>query len=298
MKFAHISDLHLNTYNNDLSYQRVNQLLKHLSKIGIDHLIITGDLTENGQEKEFVIIRRLLKRYGFLSGDKLSLVIGNHDIFGGVLAAEDILNFPAKCAETNYNSKITDFISYFPESFENCSFISQKGFFPFVKILQDVQIIGMNSIAQYSKLKNSFASNGKISNSQFVLSTNLLRNYTNIKYKIVLVHHHFHKTKTNAKSSLGTVWQNIEKQTIRLKNKRRLFNLFKRENVSLVLHGHVHQMKEYQRKGIRFINAGGSVKNQNKSIIQSYLLDFNGTGIETELLKFDFAVKRSPLLKN
>jgi predicted phosphodiesterase len=86
-----------------------------------------------------------------------------------------------------------------------------------------------------------------------------------------LIHHHFNKLKLHSKSTFGSLWGNIEKQTMKLRNKRRLFNLFNEFNVDVVLHGHVHESKEYFRKGVRFLNAGATIKNNHHSVIVNYL---------------------------
>lgn len=272
MLIAHISDLHLNSFYNDSVFKRIHLLLKHISERNVDHLIITGDLTDNATEKDLEIFRRMLKRHDFLSGDRVSIVIGNHDIFGGVQKAEEIFIFPEKCGTVNYNKKVSSFVSYFSEAFENCEYLSPKDFFPFAKRINNTLLIGLNSIAPYSKLSNPFGSNGEISTSQFSEMFELLKSAEkDIKYKIVLIHHHFNKLKLKPKSTFGSIWGNVEKQTMKLRNKRRLFTLFKEFNVDLVLHGHVHESKEYFRKGVRFLNAGDTIKNDSHSMSVNYL---------------------------
>ena len=272
MRIAHISDLHLNSFYNDSVFKRIDLLLKHIAKSNVDHLIITGDITDNATEKDLEIFRRMLKRNGFLSGNRLSIVIGNHDIFGGVQKAEDIFTFPENCSSVNYNKKISNFVSYFPEAFENCEYLSPKDFFPFAKRINNNLLIGLNSVSVYSKLSNPFGSNGEISASQFSEMYELLKSAEkDIKYKIVMIHHHFNKIKLKPKSTFGSIWGNVEKQTMKLRNKRRLFTLFKEFDVDIVLHGHVHESKEYFRKGIRFLNAGATIKNEHHSMIINYL---------------------------
>lgn len=46
---------------------------------------------------------------------------------------------------------------------------------------------------------------------------------------------------------------------MKLHGKKRLFQLFKERDVALVLHGHVHVNGEYVRKGVQFVNGGGSL---------------------------------------
>lgn len=287
MLIAHISDLHLNSFYNDSNFKKVKFLIKYISEKKADHLVLTGDITDNASEKDLEMFRRLLKTYGYLNSEKLSIVIGNHDIFGGVQKAEEIFTFPEKCNSIDYEKRVKDFVNFFPEAFSNCFYLSPDNYFPFAKKIDDLLLIGLNSVAKYSKIANSFGSNGEITASQFGETVDLLKSLNeNIKLRIILIHHHFNKLKNNAKSTFGSIWSGIEKQTMKLRNKRRLFNLFNEFKIDLVLHGHVHESGEYYRKGIRFINAGATVKNKDNSIKINFLeinkgkIEFHNHNIE------------------
>jgi len=288
---VHISDLHLNSFYNDSIFKRVNYLLKQISENKVDHLIITGDITDNASEKDFEIFRRMLTKYGFMKGEKLSIIPGNHDIYGGIQKAEDIFTFPEKCDKINYYKRVNNFLSYFPEAFSNCQYLSSKSFFPFAKKINNTLIVGLNSIAQYSKLSNPFGSNGEIDATQFGELFDILKTTEkDVKHKIVLIHHHFNKLKSEAKSTFGSIWSGIEKQTMKLKGKRRLFNLFKEYNIDIVLHGHVHESKEYFRKGVRFLNAGATIKCNKQTMKLNYLTIAKGK-IEVDIQSINFPDK-------
>ncbi len=291
LKIAHISDLHLNSFFNDSTYKKLEFLLKNISDQKVDHLVITGDLTDNAERTDFLLLRRLLKRYGFLSGQKLSLTIGNHDIFGGVQKPDDIFLFGDKCRNVDYKKKVSDFISYFPEAFENCDYVD-KDYFPFLKIINDVLFLGINSIAEYSAINNPFASNGEVSLSQFNKTLELLSKHSvDYLHIFVLIHHHFNKIKSNSKSSLGMIWKNIEKQTMKLKNKKRLFKLFKNFNVDFVLHGHLHESKEYTRREIRFLNAGATIRGKHENRISYNIIDTENKKINIKMFELEANVK-------
>jgi len=288
---AHISDLHLNSFYNDSTFQLSNRLLKFISDKNVDHLIVTGDITDNANPKDLEIFRRILKKHGFLNGDRLTIIFGNHDIFGGVQKAEDIFTFPEKCSKTNYNQSIENFLSYFPEAFDNCYYLSNKNFFPFAKKLNDVLIIGTNTIAKYSKLTNPFGSNGEIDASQFGEIYDILKGTNkDTKFKIILTHHHFNKIKNEAKSTFGSLWSNIEKHTMKLKGKRRLFNLFKEYKIDIVLHGHLHDSRTYHRKNIRFLNAGATIKNNGDGLRVNFL-NLKEDQINVKIKRLDYPVK-------
>lgn len=292
MKIAHISDLHL-----DAKYKRVNIenaecLLKHISRNRFDHLVISGDITENAEESAFVLTRKLLRKHGFLDPQKLTMTIGNHDIFGGVHLAEDVLNYPAKCREVDFDEKVKKFCYYFREAFENTKRPADDRFFPFIKELGDVILIGLNSIAEYSALKNPFASNGKISSRQFGEMNGLLEGLDTSGKKIIAVsHHHFCKDSIDTTNSSGTIWQAIEKQTMKLRNKKRVIKSLKKTGAEIVLHGHLHENSDYIRKGLKFLNAGGSVLGSRANIIKINEIEVTNNVITHKISAIESSLK-------
>ena len=286
MKIAHISDLHLNTFYRDSNLREIKSLLSYCLEIGVNHLTITGDLTDNSCEDDLRILRKTLISFGFDTDEKLSVIVGNHDIYGGVQKAEDIFNFPDRCRKTNYYEKIKSFNSIFDFTFENCVYRSEDLFYPYAKIINDVLITGINSNAEYSPLSNPFASNGEVSEQQQSEIIKILSRYgSTVKHRIILIHHHFNKIKSLNNFSSAGLWQNIEKQTMKLRKKKKLLKIFNYFNVDLVLHGHLHDTETYQKSGIIFYNAGGSVKSVNTKKLKFNLVNIDSDGIKVELIK-------------
>ncbi len=282
MRIAHLSDFHFTTFFKKSNLDVIHYLLKYAVRNNADHIVITGDLTDNADHTDFLILRRLFEKLGLLNSQKLSLIIGNHDIFGGVQTAEDIFTFPGKCRTVDFNKQVKQFYKFFKETFENCAYLSVN-IFPYAKIVNGVLLLGMNSIAGYSTTKNIFASNGSVNLEQLNETIRILERYNNIvSRKIILIHHHFNKIKINNNNSFGSFWQNIEKQTMKLRKKKRLLNLFKIFDVDLVLHGHLHETMEYKRKGIRFLNAGGSLKGPDANEMKINFIDINPSSIKTK----------------
>jgi 3',5'-cyclic-AMP phosphodiesterase len=201
MKIAHISDLHLTTFFNENNLEDIELALQYIYEMDVDHVAITGDLTDNANPGDFILLRNLFEKYDMLHPGKLSVVTGNHDIFGGVQTAEDIFTFPEKCRILNYKEKVDEFYNYFRETFKGCQYFSNENKFPYAKVINDVLIIGLNSIAEYSKIKNPFASNGKVNLQQFIELVEILDTYKTIRHKIVLIHHYFNKMKMNPQSN-------------------------------------------------------------------------------------------------
>ncbi|MGB8318439.1 MAG: metallophosphoesterase [Ignavibacteriaceae bacterium] len=286
MKIAHLSDLHFTTFFRKDNLEKIEYLLKYALRNKFDHLVISGDLTHNADPEDFEILRDLLKRYNLLSSDRLSLVIGNHDIFGGPQTAEDVFLFPEKCKLVDYDKKIKEFGDYFSEAFQYCSDINGDNFFPYVKKFHDVIIFGLNSIAKYSKINNPFASNEKINKDDFnFLATKLEKYYIDQAKKLIIIHHHFNKIKVVKNPSASSFWQNIEKQTMKLKKKKKLFQLFSLFGVDLVLHGHIHESNEYIRKGTRFLNAGASVLGTEPVELKINFVNIKNSCIDTQIHK-------------
>ncbi|MFA3784067.1 metallophosphoesterase [Melioribacteraceae bacterium 4301-Me] len=271
MKIAHISDLHLSNTFKEKNRFITQRLIEDALENGAEHFVVTGDIADNAQESDFLIFREILEKYNLLRSERTSIVIGNHDIFGGVQTAEDVLNFPYRCLNTDYDKKVNEFVSIFKELFENTIHYSKNEFFPYIKELKNTILFGVNSVAEYSKIKNPFASCGKVTKKQYLILDELFEFFKKTdKKKILMIHHHFYKKSKKTSSSDNALWDKIESYTMKLRGKKKLFKLFLQNKIDLVLHGHSHEMCDYHRKGIRFLNAGASV--EGKSELPSYFM--------------------------
>lgn len=287
MKIAHISDLHLDANYKESNRINTLQLLDYISDSNFDHVIISGDITENAESTAFELARNIFKKYDLLRPDKLTLTIGNHDIFGGVHLAEDVVNFPSKCRKTNFHQKVKEFAHYFRETFSK-NIYNSDNIFPFVKELDDVIITGLNSIAYYSIYKNPFASNGKISTSQIEQVGKILEERASgSKRRIVVSHHHFKKDSNDNTTSSATLWQAVERQTMKLRNKKKVIKRLANIGTEYLLHGHLHESGSYKRKNIQFLNAGGSVLGNNFGKLAVNEITVNSDGISHKITLID-----------
>lgn len=286
MLIAHLSDLHLNTLFSDSNIRKIEKLLDYIIENQADHLIITGDLTDNADESDWLLLRNQLNKRKLLNSDSLTVLPGNHDIFGGPQRAEDIFDFPSRCKKVDYYEKLKSFNNYFEESFENCLYVSQNHNYPFLKALNDeVLIIGMNSIIEYSLTKNTFASNGEIKLNQFFEIEQALKKFQSEgQVKIAAIHHHFNKLRSTKRSIVG-LWQTIEKQTMKLRKKKRLFSLFNKYKIDLILHGHIHFNEYYERKGLNFLNGGASIKGYSGHSLRVNFIEVKGKNLKCTLHK-------------
>ena len=278
MKIIHISDLHLNTSLRNSHLEEIKSILNFISKESFDHLIISGDLTDNADSQDF-------EKNNLLRSDRLSLMPGNHDIYGGIVTPDDIFTFHEKCQKINYHLRLNEFYIYFFETFENC--VYRNDYYPYAKLIEDVLIVAMNSVMPYSKVGNPFASNGSVSLDQYNEVIKILEENSFAKRKLLFTHHHFNKIESLKTGGLHNVWHNVEKQTIKLKKKNRLFNMFRNHNVDLVLHGHYHKSEEYYRKGTRFLNAGATIKDNGRKTVQINYIEITKEKISVEIKKND-----------
>jgi 3',5'-cyclic AMP phosphodiesterase CpdA len=282
MRILHISDLHLNPNYHKINIDKTRLAFSEALKKGFDHLIITGDVAHDADKESFLIFKNILKEFSLLDSPKTTIVIGNHDIFGGVYSVKDLINFPERCKFTNFEQKVMEFVNYFEELFVDCIFPSEENIFPFAKIIGDFVFIGINTNDVYSVLKNPFASNGKITDKDFENLKLLLKNSKlDGKKKIILSHHHFYKNNYEAKSSGNDLWNKIEGYTLKLRGKKKLIKQFVKNDVKIVLHGHSHENKHYKRSGIDFYNSGGSIDNDEPKVYLNFI-DVENSNINIE----------------
>lgn len=285
MTIAHVSDLHLSREHKRYNLRRARRLLEAVVRQNVDHVVITGDIAADADRSDFEAARKLFSSMGLLDPRRLSVVIGNHDIFGGVHRAEDILTFPRRCRDTDFGAKAEEFREYFHEAFSKCLFGAPSGPFPYAKILGDTVLIGLNSVAHYSRIKNPVGSNGEIHDAQFRRTRQLfdapeLRS----RRKIVLIHHHFNAVEVPEAGTLHTVWGAIERQTMKLRGKKRIIELMREHGVALVMHGHVHVNASYERGGIQFLNGGGSLLGPFSPSSTFNLVQLHAGSIETRMV--------------
>ncbi len=280
---AHLSDLHISLDHSLHNTRNMRRVLEYCLRRNVDHIVITGDIAANAEKKELEAARKILRSYGLLDPERLSLIIGNHDVFGGVHHAQDILSFPKRCRETDYERRLLFFRDTFHEVFEGTVHGKGNKFYPFIKTVKGVALIGLNSVARYARVRNPLGSNGEVDKDQFKRLERLSQMpLIKTMRKVVLIHHHFNKLETSGTGTLNSVWDAIETQTLKLRKKKRLIELFCKAGVDVVLHGHVHENHEYVRKGIRFINTGATVLGSTATSHATFVID-NGSHITTQL---------------
>ncbi|MDZ7267857.1 MAG: metallophosphoesterase [candidate division KSB1 bacterium] len=273
MKIAHISDLHICVENKPENLIKTRRLLEWVLARGCDHLIISGDVSHDACAADFEALRGLLDEYGLLDWRRLTMVIGNHDIFGGIYLATDIPDFPDRCRRTNYTERVLQFARWFSEAFHHTQQPLAPLPFPFVKILDEAVIFGANSIAPYSPLTNIMAAKGRLAGRELAQLKRLMTAHRHShKPKLVVLHHQFRSrfmAPPPLRSTVETVWDFLNFHFNKLYTKSQLLRLFAEQRVDLVLHGHIHVNAGYEINGVRFLNGGGSLEGGRAHELQS-----------------------------
>ena len=274
-KIAHITDTHLK-FNDSTNYIMFSKLLRDIAKNGCEHLLISGDIVDNANKRECEMVRRKLDEFDFLDSQRLSVVPGNHDIYGGTSEFISGHEFPAHCRDADFDKMEFDFFNFFNESFRDT--IRKSDVFPYLKILDDnIFIFGLNSVARYSDKENPLGTNGEISEGQLKNLKKLYKeNNPEGKLKIVLIHHYFSKPDHSKSEPDHALWLKSEHWKMKLHNRKELLKVFQDLKIDIVLHGHNHITESYKLNKILFLNSSGCIRPFKEFREKSYhIINFN-----------------------
>ncbi|MCX7834237.1 MAG: metallophosphoesterase [Ignavibacteria bacterium] len=254
MQIAHISDLHID-YKDRKLIKEIDKLVRIIQKNKIEHIIITGDMIHLPCEKNYWVLKKILKKYGYWDYNKLTVTIGNHEIFGG---AEKTHTFPYQCKYTDYKKRVKNFLSFFTEIL----FCNGTSSFPIFKELSNnIVLIIINSVAHWSQNKNPIGSNGNVDSIQIKNLNKVLRKENYKHYiKIAVIHHHFYYTANKTYDEMHRLWLYSERDTMVMHNFRNVFNHLRKNKIDLILHGHTHYTNLYKKQNIKIINSSGCIK--------------------------------------
>ncbi len=287
---VHISDPHLSRRYYREHLKSFKLLLRSILERRCDHLIITGDIVSTADPDDYFLAREILSRFGLLDGKRLTVVPGNHDIFGGPHRAVDVLSFPRHIRSVDYHRNLALFREAFSETFDGALFLSGDNSYPFLKRIGPFSLLGLNSIPPWSLWSNILGTNGSLDEHQFD-SLRALAGSPGIAgtIPIAAIHHHFHDM-LDQDSCGNSLWHSIEARTMKLRNRRRMFRLFGALNIRFVLHGHIHRNEVYERSGITIANGAGSVCDDPTRYLKYNRLTYAGgkCEIETEMLPIPF----------
>jgi len=154
MRIAHFSDLHLLALQGVPAYRFMNKrftgwvnlkakrahkhrvghlraVAREIARAGVDHVVITGDLTNLALEPEFEGVRELLESELGLPPSHISAVPGNHDLYTrGAMRQQRFATY---------------FRDYVTSDLPELSRDLPVGPFPFVRLRGPCAIIGLSS---------------------------------------------------------------------------------------------------------------------------------------------------------
>jgi 3',5'-cyclic AMP phosphodiesterase CpdA len=236
MRIAHISDLHvlalagagpLRFLNKRVSgYANLRLKRKHvhrreivrlvaerLASARVDHVVITGDVSNLALEPEFAAVRHILEDVLQMPPSAVTLVPGNHDVY-------------TRGAESKRR-----FASYF-EPYIRSDMPHERtdqpgGMFPIVQLRGPVAIIGLST----ALARPMFVASGKLGPTQLeALRKILASSEVKARTPVILLHHPIHNP---------TGWLKVHKEG--LVDAEQLQQLLLPLDRGLVLHGHLHR---------------------------------------------------------
>jgi len=280
MRIGHISDLHVlhleNLKPRDFLSKRfvgginllrhragahsvgvVRHALRRLEELNVDHICISGDLTNLALPSEFEAARGLVDEIRDAS-TRVSLVPGNHDYYT-IGAARD------RRFETFFAPYLTSDLAVY----------QQASGYPFCHLRGEVAIIGMNSGVPSPPLM----AYGEIEEEELMALDALLSDPAlDGKFKILMVHHPL------------LPFQYAKIQSSRhLVNAEALLRILRTNAVDLAIHGHNHhfsitQIPHLKGSGDLVVCEAGSTSNQSPSSPE-FAGSFNIFDIERGKLK-------------
>lgn len=236
MRIAHISDLHVLALEGAVPFRLFNKratgyanlrfnrkhthkselvraIAAHLGASKVDHVIISGDVSNLALEAEFEAVRAVLDDDLGLPPGAVTIVPGNHDVY--TRGAEKSRRF-ARFFEPYLASDLPEYRTEQP-----------GGMFPIVKLAGPVAVIGLSS----ALARPPFVASGRLGHDQLrALGEILACPDVRDKLPIIVLHHPVHNPPAWLKSRLEGLADAARLQQLVLPLPRGLF-----------LHGHLHR---------------------------------------------------------
>lgn len=190
----------------------VNAIADEIARHNIDHIVVTGDLTNLALESEFQVARELFER-STLEPSRVTIVPGNHDLYTrGSLRSRRFESYFAPWLESDLPELAVDV---------------GGGRFPVVKLRGSVAIIGLSSAVPRPPLIAA----GELGRAQREALARVLKHPEVARRTLVLALHHpaVHR------------WSRLKTHLEGLRDATELLGMLGSVERGLVLHGHLHR---------------------------------------------------------
>lgn len=236
MKIAHISDLHLLGSEEipprrlvgkrftgwvNLRFRRhaihkpraAQAVAREIRQRDVDHVVITGDMTNLALESEFEAVRSFLEHDLAMPPESVSVVPGNHDTY--TRGAYRSRRFQCFLGE------------YITSDLPGATGVPDIGRFPYVRLRGPAAIIGLSTAVPRAPLVAS----GSVGKAQRMALRSLLE-HADVRSRtpVILQHHPWHQPPTRMKAFMQGLADADEEHAV-LKELER----------GLLLHGHLHR---------------------------------------------------------
>lgn len=236
MRIAHLSDLHLlslegavpgRLFNKratgyaNLKLKRehahhaelVTSTLRAIREAAVDHVVITGDVTNLALEVEYELVRRALDETLAMSPRDVTIVPGNHDVYtGGAVRSRRFATY---------------FAPYLEGDLPELAVENEGGSFPVVKLRGNVAFVGLSSAVTRPPLVAA----GRLGDAQLAALERVLAHPEVARRTLVLAQHHpLHTPESRTKRLLEG-----------LHDAAGLRSALEGSARGLVLHGHLHR---------------------------------------------------------
>jgi 3',5'-cyclic AMP phosphodiesterase CpdA len=191
----------------------VEAIAREIASLGIDHVVVTGDLTNLALEAEYDLARRVIERDLGLAPEQVTVVPGNHDVYTrGAMESRRFEHYFAAWMQSDLPELATD---------------ANGGRFPVVKLRGNVAIIGLSSAVP----RPPFVAAGELGPAQIAALGRILAHPEVARRTVVLAMHH---PAVYRHSRLKTYFEG-------LRDAPELLVQLRRVSHGLLLHGHLHK---------------------------------------------------------
>jgi 3',5'-cyclic AMP phosphodiesterase CpdA len=236
MRIAHFSDLHLLSLEGVPPHRFLNKRLTgwlnlrlkrrsihraayvravaaEIARLDVEHVVVTGDLTNLALEPEYELVRELFERDLGLAPERVTVVPGNHDVYTrGAFASGRFAQYLGPYLESDLPELGVDL---------------GGARFPIVKLRGDVAIVALSSAVPRLPLVAA----GELGRAQVGALTRVLSHTEVAKRTVVVALHH----------PAVDGWSGLKAHVEGLRDARALLAELRPLARGLLLHGHLHR---------------------------------------------------------